>query len=95
MSSNRSSRGGLYSEVTSIDSELITTQKVNRVWLEFFSEMCFLAIVHNLIQYKIIDFKSEDKCGIPIVYWLNVFVLAVVLKSFGGLAKIWVLWTAP
>ena len=23
------------------------------------------------------------------------FVLAVVLKSFGGLAKIWVLWTSP
>jgi hypothetical protein len=57
--------------------------------------MCFLAIVHNLVQYRVIDFKSNAHCGIPIVSWLNVFVLATVLKSLGGLGKIWVLWTSP
>lgn len=62
-----------------------------RVWSEFFLEVLQLAIVHNFLKFKDLDKETDVKvkCGIPVVNWINIFMFAIIFKTFGGLIKIY------
>ena len=68
-----------------------------KIWAEFFLEIVQLAIVHNVLKYKDFDHEHDvkQKCGIPIVDWINIFVFAVIIKAFAGIFKIYVLEASP
>ena len=68
-----------------------------KIWAEFFLEIVQLAIVHNVLKYKDFDHEHDvkQKCGIPIVDWINIFVFAVIIKAFAGIFKIYVMVASP
>ena len=75
----------------------VTNFMATRVWTEFFLELLQLAIVHNFLKYKDVNKETDikTKCGIPIISWINIFMFAIIFKTFGGLIKIYTMMTFP
>lgn len=72
----------------------ISRQEIKKVWCDFIIDATFLTmILLSLKESEIYDkqMKKKTSCGIPVMYWLEMFFIIFGLRSLSQLARIYVI----
>lgn len=72
----------------------ISRDQISKAYCSFIIDLCFLVLILFLLQYSLEGKSPNDEppvCGIPVLFWLEVFFCLFGVRSLFQLMKIYVI----